>query len=321
MVRVGVPADVDEKLLGLFPAGSEVVRVDSDGSGELPLDVWIPPLYPKQVEAVAKRVRGVKLVQSLWAGVDVLLPYVPQGATLCDGRGVHDISVAEYVVAVVLGMLKYLPYYVRMQEKGQWKLRFGAEKLYLEAHPGEGPQVPPVLLEELTGKTVLIVGYGAIGESVEARLAPFGVQFLRVARHRREGVEPIEELDALLPKADVVILLVPLTEATRGLFDRGRLAKMKHAALLVNVARGPVVDTDALVEALEAGRIRAVVDVTDPEPLPDGHPLWSAPNVLITPHIGGSSPHFMERAIRLAASQVRRFMAGDPLQNVVHEGY
>ncbi len=321
MVRVGVPADVDEKLLGLFPEGAKVVRVDSDGAGEVALDVWIPPLYPKQVEAVAARVRGVKLVQALWAGVDVLLPFVPEGATLCDGQGVHDISVAEYVVAVVLGMLKYLPFYVHMQEQAEWKLRFGAERLYTAAHPEDGPRVPPVLLEELTGKTVLIVGYGAIGKAVEERLTPFGVEFLRVARRRREGVEPIEQLDALLPKADVVVLLVPLTAETKSLFDAERLAKMKHAALLVNVARGPVVDTGALVAALQAGKVRAVLDVTAPEPLPDGHPLWSAPNVLITPHIAGSSPRFMERAIRLAADQVRRYMAGEPLQNVVSEGY
>jgi phosphoglycerate dehydrogenase-like enzyme len=125
----------------------------------------------------------------------------------------------------------------------------------------------------------------------------------------------------LLPHADIVVLLVPLTEQTRGFINRERLAAMKHGSLLVNAARGPVVDTDALVEALHAGRIQAVVDVTDPEPLPVGHPLWSAPNLLITPHIGGSSPGMMDRVMRLIGDQCRHYLAGEPLSHVVHDGY
>jgi phosphoglycerate dehydrogenase-like enzyme len=181
-----------------------------------------------------------------------------------------------------------------------------------------------VLAEDLAGKTVLIVGYGSIGAAIEARMTPFGVTMVRVARSAREQpkVSAISELHSLLPAADVVVLIVPLTEATMGLMGAKEIARMKPGALLVNAARGPVVVTDALVEALQAGRIRAALDVTDPEPLPVGHPLWTAPNCLITPHVGGSTPEFIHRAFRFAAEQVRRFVAGQPLENVVTDaGY
>lgn len=314
MVRVGVPADIDEQLLTSFPTEAEIVRIDPEGEGEIAVEIWVAPLHPRHMAAVAVRLLcGVKMVQSLWAGVDALLPFVPEGATLCDGRGVHDIPVAEWIVTGIFAMLKYLPFYVRMQERGKW-----------ERNPAtaQGDRHTPMLNpEELAGKTVLIAGYGAIGRAVEDRLQPFGVSFFRLGRQARDGVEPAERLDDLLPAADIVVLLVPLTEETKGLIDRGRLARMKPSALLVNAARGPVVETDALLEALQAGRVRAVLDVTDPEPLPEGHPLWSAPNVLITPHIGGASARFMERAVHLAADQVRRYMAGQPLVNIVENGY
>ncbi len=318
MVRVGVPADVDEELLALFPREAEIVRLDphaqkNEGVGEIAVEIWVAPLHPRHMAAVAARLRGVKVVQSLWAGVDALLPFVPAGAALYDGQGVHDTPVAEWIVAGIFAMLKHLPFYVRMQEQGRWERNPAAE---------QGKRQAPLLNpEELAGKTVLIAGYGAIGRAVEERLAPFGVSFLRLGRRRRDGVEPAERLDDLLPAADIVVLLVPLTEATQGLINRERLAKMKPSALLVNAARGPVVETDALLEALHAGRVRAVVDVTDPEPLPEGHPLWSAPNILITPHIGGASARFLERAIELAAAQVRRYIAGEPLVNRVEEDY
>jgi phosphoglycerate dehydrogenase-like enzyme len=222
---------------------------------------------------------------------------------------------------VILASLKYLPYFVRMQGTGDWKQRSGAETLYRDAHPDEPPKLPPPLEDELAGKTVLIAGYGSIGRTTETLLAPFGVHILRLGRSGREGIAPQEKLDELLPQADVVILLVPLTDATRGWIGAKRLGLMKHGALLVNAARGPVVQTDALVAALHCGRIHAAVDVTDPEPLPLGHPLWSAPNLLLTPHIAGASPRFMQRAMRLVAEQCGRYMSGEPLQHIVTNGY
>jgi phosphoglycerate dehydrogenase-like enzyme len=167
----------------------------------------------------------------------------------------------------------------------------------------------------------MIVGYGSIGKSIEERLLAFGAEIVRVARNAREGVEPIDHLLDLLPEVDIVVLIVPLTEETTGMIGAKELAKMKQGALLVNAARGPVVKTDALVEALRSGRIRAAVDVTDPEPLPKDHPLWSAPNLLITPHIAGSSPMSMDRAVSFAAEQVGRYMRGEELKNIVTGNY
>jgi phosphoglycerate dehydrogenase-like enzyme len=171
----------------------------------------------------------------------------------------------------------------------------------------------------LTGKTVLLVGYGAIGKEIERMLAPFDVHMLRVARSARTepSVHAVGDLDSLLPRAEIVVLILPFTAETRGLIGPRQLALMPQGALLVNAARGPVVDTDALVDALQSGRIRAALDVTDPEPLPDGHPLWSCPNLLLTPHVGGSSPQFAPNSLRVAAGELRRYIDGEPLHNVV----
>jgi phosphoglycerate dehydrogenase-like enzyme len=320
-MHLGLPDEIDPALFCYLPEGVDVTRIGKDLKGELHLDMWVLPLNPKQAAAARAHIKNVHVVQSQYAGVDAFLSFVPPGATLCDAQGVHDIPVAEWILTVTLASLKYIPFYVRMQTRGDWKQRIGAEALYLETHPDQRPMCPPALEDELTGKTVLIVGYGSIGRATEERLRPFDVKMLRIGRRRREGVEPEDRLDDLLPQADVVILLVPLTDRTRGFINGKRLAAMKHGALLVNAARGPVVDTDALVEALCGGRIHAAVDVTDPEPLPLGHPLWSAPNLLITPHIAGSSPGMMDRVMRLIGDQCRRYLAGEPLAHVVTEGY
>jgi phosphoglycerate dehydrogenase-like enzyme len=320
-MHLGLPEEIDPSLFRYLPQDVDVTRIGNELTGELHLDMWVLPLHPKQAAAARPHIRSVHVVQSQYAGVDAFLSFVPPGATLCDAQGVHDIPVAEWILAAILASLKYIPFYVHLQAAGDWKQRIGAESLYLGTHPGVQPMTPPALADELTGKTVLIVGYGSIGRATEERLKPFDVNMLRIGRRRREGVEPEERLDDLLPQADIVILLVPLTEQTRGFMDGKRLAAMKHGALLVNAARGPVVETDALVEALHSGRIHAVVDVTDPEPLPLGHPLWSAPNLLITPHIAGSSPGMMDRVMRFIGEQCRRYLVGEPLAHVVTEGY
>ncbi|MGB6697002.1 MAG: NAD(P)-dependent oxidoreductase, partial [Terracidiphilus sp.] len=159
----------------------------------------------------------------------------------------------------------------------------------------------------------------AIGKEIERMLAPFDVDMTRVARRARSEpeVHAVRELDQLLPRAEIVILILPSTAESQGLIDARRLALMRQGALLVNAARGPIVQTDALVAALQAGRVRAAIDVTDPEPLPEGHPLWSCPNLLITPHVGASTPQCSPRALRTAADELRRYMKGEPLRNVV----
>jgi phosphoglycerate dehydrogenase-like enzyme len=320
-MHLGLPEEIDPSLFRFLPEGVDITRIGKDLNGELDLDMWVLPLNPKQAAAARPHIRSVHVVQSQYAGVDAFLSLVPEGATLCDAQGVHDIPVAEWILAAILASLKYIPFYVHLQAAGDWKQRIGAETLYLGTHPGEQPKTPPALADELTSKTVLIVGYGSIGRATEERLKPFDVNVLRIGRRQREGVEAEDRLDDLLPQADIVILLVPLTEQTRGFMNRKRLAVMKQGALLVNAARGPVVETDALVEVLHSGRIHAAVDVTDPEPLPMGHPLWSAPNLLITPHIAGSSPGMMDRVMRFIGNQCRRYLAGEPLAHVVTEGY
>ncbi len=180
---------------------------------------------------------------------------------LCNARGVHEASTAELALALTLASLRGIPGFVRAQQQERWQGDF---------HPA------------LADRSVLIVGYGAIGSAIEDRLTPFELtRVARVARSARTTargpVHQLAELPALLPEADVVILSTPLNETTRHLVDAEFLARMKDGALLVNVARGPVVDTKALLAELESGRITAALDVTDPEPLPQGHPLWHAP--------------------------------------------
>jgi phosphoglycerate dehydrogenase-like enzyme len=168
---------------------------------------------------------------------------------------------------------------------------------------------------------VLIVGYGSIGRAVERRLAGFEVEVSRVARRARDGVAPVSDLPALLPTADVVVILAPVTAETIGMVDAGFLARMKDGALLVNAARGSLVVTDALVAELRQGRLRAAVDVTDPEPLTPGHPLWEAPGLLITPHVAASTPVSAARSVAFVRAQAGRFIGGQPLQNVIAGKY
>jgi phosphoglycerate dehydrogenase-like enzyme len=318
MVRVGVDENLALELLSDFPREAEIVRLPRTIPVPVEVDFWILPFYRKDAQTAFQQLRGVRVAQSFMAGVDWILPWLPKDVTLCDGRGIHDISASEWVLAAIMATMKQIPLYRDLQTEQQWK-GFATVTDGFLSEPGPARGQYTVLAEDLSGKNVLIVGYGSIGAAIEARLTPFGVNVLRVARSARDtpSVHPVSKLHSLLPEADIVVLIVPLTSETRGLIGVEEIALMKRGALLVNAARGPVVVTDALVQALQEKRIRAAVDVTDPEPLPTGHPLWSAPNCLITPHIGGSTPEFIYRAFRFGAQQVRRFIAGRPLENVV----
>ncbi|MFF5254207.1 2-hydroxyacid dehydrogenase [Streptomyces leeuwenhoekii] len=250
------------------------------------------------------RMSSLRVVQTLSAGIDHVEPGLkdlPAGVLLCNARGVHEASTAELTLTLILASLRGVPDFVRAQERGEWLGGFR-----------------PALAD----RNVLIVGYGSIGAAIEDRLVPFEVaRVARVARSKRTTVRgpvhPLTDLPALLPEADVVVLSTPLTETTRGLVDADFLARMRDGALLVNVARGPVVDTEALLAEVGKGRITAALDVTDPEPLPPGHPLWQAPGVLISPHAGGPTSAFRPRAKRLLTDQLRRFVNQEPLRNVM----
>jgi phosphoglycerate dehydrogenase-like enzyme len=323
MVRVGVDENLAQELIANFPPEAEIVRIPRRPSGTLDVDFWIIPFARKSAQETFQHLRGVKVVQSMMAGVDWITPWLPKDVTLCDGRGLHDISASEWVLTAILTSLKRFPYYRDMQLRQEWKGQASIPDGFMKV---AGPQVGQyaVLGDDLAGKTILIVGYGSIGEAIEARLLPFGVKVVRVARRARSAPEvfAVSELHRLLPEADIAIAIVPLTSETQGLIGAEEISLMKPGALLVNAARGPVVVTEALVEALQQERIRAVLDVTDPEPLPAGHTLWSAPNCMITPHVGGSTPEFIHRAFRFGAEQVSRFIAGKELQNIVTDaGY
>ena len=322
MLRVGYPATISAELLRDFPEGIELIPVSDKMDHDVDIDVWIPDPYSTRAMRAWPRLRGVKLVLSMMAGTEWIPATVGPHVTICNARGAHNISTAEWTLAAILTMLKYFPLYLDIQRSGVWKRRFEASTHYAEMTGDARPMYPPVMQEELTGKTVLLVGYGAIGKEIERMLAPFDVQVLRVARSARTEpeVHTVDELDILLPRAEVVVLILPSTKESRGLIGSGQLALLRQGALLVNAARGPIVDTDALVEALQSGRIRAALDVTDPEPLLEGHPLWSCPNLLLTPHVAGSTPQFAPRALRIAADELRRYMKGQPLHNVVQAG-
>ena len=259
--------------------------------------------YMHPAEAVMARVgemTRLRVVQLLSAGYENYLPHLPEGVQLCNAAGVHDASTAELAVALALANNRHLDVYARNMASGQWRTDFATS---------------------LADRRVLIIGYGRIGAAIERRLAGFEVASVtRVARHARTGETPVHaiaDLPSLLPEADVAFVITPLTPQTDGLIGARELAALPDGALLVNVSRGRVVDTAALVAATASGRIRASLDVTDPEPLPSDHPLWHTAGVLISPHVGGQSSAFHPRMRALVRAQLARFAAGEELANVV----
>lgn len=319
MLRVGYPQILDPELLSVMPEGVELIPLADGLDHAVDIDVWIPDPYSTRALRVWPHLRGVRLVLALMAGTEWIPGAVGPHVTICNARGAHNICTAEWTLSAILAMLKYLPLYLDIQRSGDWRRRSEANRLYQQLTHDERTYHPPVKLEELTGKTVMLVGHGSIGKDIERMLEPFHVQIIRVALSARAEprVHPVAELDNFLPLADVIVLILPLTDESQGLIGAKQFALMRQGALLVNAARGGIVQTDALVEALNAGKIRAALDVTDPEPLPVDHALWHCPNLLITPHIGGSSPEFDARSLRVAADELRRYIKGEPMKNVV----
>lgn len=246
--------------------------------------------------ALMTRMPRLRACQMLTAGYDNALAHLPAGVVLCNAAGVHDASTAELAIGLIIANLRGLDDAARDMQQGMWRHR---------------------RLAALADRTVLVIGAGGVGQAIRRRLEPFEVEIVMVGRSPRTGVHPASSLEALLPEADVVVLAVPLDDATTGMVDEAFLASMKDGALLVNVARGKVVSTDALLAELMSGRLRASLDVTDPEPLPQGHPLWSAPGLLISPHVGGNSTAFLPRARRLVSGQLERLNRGESLINQV----
>ena len=294
-----------ERRLDGIPDGVNVdlYRADGDSWPDSISDVEFYVLPYMKGEEVLDRVEDMKrlrVIQTLTAGVENFLPYVPDGVILCNAAGVHDASTAELAVALALASGRHLDHFARNQPSGTWDSRFGTS---------------------LADQRVLIIGYGHIGAAIERRLAGFEIASVtRVARRPRTEpvlVHSMDKLPELLPSADVIFVVAPHTAQTEGMIGNEELAALPDGAVLVNIARGKLVDTDALLAETSTGRIRAAIDVTDPEPLPPEHPLWRTPGVLISPHVGGASTAFFPRADRLIAAQLRRFAAGQELENII----
>lgn len=261
------------------------------------ITIYIPP-YMTGVEFLEpiKQMSNLKIVQVPNAGYEDALPYIRSDITLCNARGVHNASTAELAVGLAIAIKRGFPDFIRAQDLGQW------------SHKRMG---------SLNDSKIGIVGAGSIGQTLVSYLKPYDVEITTFSRSGLNGSLTIDKLDEHLPELDVIFLILPLNAQSKHLMDRHRLALMKDGATLVNVARGGVVDTDALVAELNSGRIYAALDVTDPEPLPHNHPLWSAKNILITPHVGGDSQAFEKRGKRFVEEQLQRIASGVELINVI----
>jgi phosphoglycerate dehydrogenase-like enzyme len=299
-VTVCLPDTPELTHMGELPSNAEVVLVPEEGP--LP-DIsgveMVVPLFrirPAVLEILAGRPGNLEVIHTLSAGVDWLVGKVPAHVAVHNSRGIYDGPLAEWVVGAILAMQRGLITSRDMQAKATWE--------FFEP-------------DELEGRRVVILGLGSIGSAIAARLRPFRCEVVGVGRTARDGVHGLDELDTLGPTADILVAMLPLTGATRGLLDARRLALLRDGALFVNAGRGRTVDTDALTRELQSGRLRAALDVVDPEPLPPEHPLWSLPNVLISPHMAGDSPSNTIRCYAMAGDQVRRFAAGEPLINEV----
>lgn len=304
MITVWLPAAGMVEMMGGLPDG---VRADVWTGGALPasaleVEVVCPPfdVEPSRL-AVLSQLPRLRLVQLESVGADWVLPHVPAGVTLCNARGAYDTAVSEWVIATALTHLRQLPGFAAAQAAGSWQ---------------------PAETGSLEGATVLIVGYGSIGAVLARLLRAFGATPVAVASRPRDGVHGTDELPSLVPAADVIVLLTPQTPKTTGLIDASLLALMRDGALLINAGRGAVVDTAALLVELRSGRLRAALDVTDPEPLPVDHPLWTAPGLVLTPHVAGSNGQPMRKAMQLLHAQLVRYVDGAELLNVVGpDGY
>lgn len=302
-VVVSVPTAELAAALRPYPPGAEVLvwEMTSPPPRES-IDLVVPPYM--SMDELMPRLADVRtrLVQSQSIGYEGVADRLPPGHVFANAASVHETSTAELAVGLAIAAQRRLATYVRAQDERRWAPEFS---------------------ESLADRRVLLLGYGGVGKAVAARLAPFEVDLTVVASRARfeDGmpVHGVERLHELLPHAEIVVVTLPGGSETRHILDANALAALPDGALIVNVGRGPLIDTDALVAELQRGRLRAALDVTDPEPLPADHPLWSAPGALIVPHVGGASSAMKPRTVKLIRTQIERMLAGEPPLNVVHE--
>lgn len=302
-LRVSLP---DQRLIEAVGPQAGVEFLLWDFSGPAPagqFDIVVPPYMRGPEVLTALAAADIRLIQSQSIGFDGVEAVLPPGCLFANAAGVHETSTAELALGMMIASQRGIPDFVRNQESGTWD-------------NGQRPS--------LADRRVLLVGYGGVGKAIEARLLPFETQVTRLASRGRDDergrIYGIDSLYEQLPLHDIVVVSVPLSEQTRHLVDERFLAAMADGALLVNVARGPVADTGALLRETSSGRLRAALDVTDPEPLPRDHPLWTVPGVLITPHVGGASSAMLPRMARLIRKQITLLLAGQEPVNVVLRG-
>ncbi|MRG59739.1 hydroxyacid dehydrogenase [Agromyces sp. CFH 90414] len=299
---VSLPGETLREAVGPLPDGVDVVIWDLESPPPADtIDLVVPPYM-----GTAKRLHALdgvttRLVQSQSIGYDDVPGALPPGHVYANAASVHETSTAELAVGLAIAMQRGIPDFVRAASEGRWA---------------------PSRHASLADRRVLLIGYGGVGRAIEDRLAPFEVEITRVASRARDDergrIHGIDELPDLLPDAEVVIVGVPLTDATTGLVDAAFLAALPDGALVVNIARGKVADTDAILAEAASGRLRFALDVTDPEPLPDGHPLFALPNVLVSPHVGGATSAMIPRMARLVRRQVERMLRDEDPVNVVY---
>jgi phosphoglycerate dehydrogenase-like enzyme len=298
---VSMPDSVLREAVGELPAGVEVVLWALDGPAPRPrFDIVVTP-YMGATDRLA-HLAGVDalLVQSQSIGFDGVDQVLPRGHVFANAASVHETSTAELTLALILASQRGIPDFVRAADRGEWA---------------------PAHHASLADRTVLLLGYGGVGRAIESRLLAFETTVIRVARTARSDehgkIYGLESLPELLPQADIVVVGVPLSTETTHLVDDAFLGRMRDGSLLVNIARGPVADTDALLQHATDGRLRLALDVTEPEPLPAGHPLFALPNVLISPHVGGASSAMLPRMARLVREQIERMLRGETPLNIV----
>lgn len=303
-VVVCLPDQNAAELFGPVPDGAEIITWngrDEQPAGLERTEFWVPQVEEAgDLESMFAAMPALQVVQLTSAGIEDVAGRVPDGVTLCDARGVHGTAVAELVLTMILALQRRLPDFLDHQRQGRWEL-LGAD--------------------DLRDKRVIIVGAGDLGQQTAQRLRGFDAVPVLVAHSARDGVHATSELPGLLADADMVVLTLPLTSSTERMVDAAFLARLPDRAIVVNVARGKIVDTDALLAELDSGRLRAGLDVVEPEPLPADHPLWRAPNLILTPHAAGNVARSGARAFALVAAQLRRYLAGEPLENVVQGDY
>jgi phosphoglycerate dehydrogenase-like enzyme len=298
---ISVPDALVRATLGDVPDDVEVVEWDMSGPAPREhLDIVVPSYLQSWENLANLDGLDVGLVQCLTLGYDGVAEFLPRNMVFANAASVHETSTAEMTMALILASQRHIPDFVRAAAAGTWA-------------PSWNPS--------LADRTVLLVGYGGVGRAIESRLMPFETTILRLARHERSDergrVYGLDSLHELLPRCEVVVVAVPLDEDTHHLVDAAFLSSMPDGSLLVNVSRGAVADTEALLAEARGGRIRLALDVTDPEPLPGGHPLFALSNVLISPHVAGMSSAALPRITRLLHQQMERMRHGEEPLNVV----